>query len=66
MLHTIKAAIGWHTLIDSVICIIDTQDYRLAVLLPTYWDHTLHTPVCFVNEVVSHEALVGLSLSNCT
>jgi len=30
MLHTIKAVIGWCTLIDSVICIIDTHDYRLA------------------------------------
>ena len=30
MLHTIKAVIGWCTLIDSVICIIDTHEYRLA------------------------------------
>jgi len=30
MLHTIKAVIGWCTLIDRVICIIDTHEYRLA------------------------------------
>jgi len=30
MLHTIKAVIGSGTLIDSVICIIDTHEYRLA------------------------------------
>jgi len=42
MIYTIKAAIGWHTLTDSVICIIDTHEYRLTAHIHIEITHFIH------------------------